>query len=101
MLFGSMACCFSATRLVAPQSTRKRHCDPVMRKQVLNRPPLPKASPLPMKRTSIAATLFEQMQADAQPALRRILERHVAALAANEIARDGEAEAQPSGIGIA
>ena len=53
MLAGSMAACFSATRLDAPQSMRKRPCAPVTRKQVLNRPPLPKASPLPMKRSSM------------------------------------------------
>src|SRR5579862_8629938 len=102
MLFVSMPCCLSATRLVAPQSIRKRQCEPVIRKQVLKRPPLPNASPLPTKRISIApAFLCQQMQTDAQSALRRILEGDIAALAARQIARDGEAEAEPSRVGVA
>ncbi len=46
----------------APRATtrrnrsRSRQSSPATRKQVLNRPPLPKASPLPMKVTSMAAS---------------------------------------------
>ena len=41
------------------------------------------------------------MQPGAQPALRRGFEPQIAALAVHEVARDGEAEAEPARVGVA
>src|SRR5579885_3500646 len=55
MPLGSIPRCFSATSELAPQSISSRQCAPLTRKQVLNRPPLPNASPQPMNVTSTIA----------------------------------------------
>src|SRR3984957_15468961 len=103
MPFGSTPACFSATGVLAPQSIRNRVLLPATRKQGLNRPPLPKASPLPMKVPSMdgGPGLFRQTQPGAQSALRRILEQDVAAVAARHVAGDGPAQPGTAGFGVA
>src|SRR6185295_18896245 len=47
IVFGSMPCAFNATCVDAPQSIRNVLSTASRRKQVLNRPPEPNASPQP------------------------------------------------------
>ena len=62
MLFGSTPNLRIAISEEAPQSMRKRVFPSSTRKQVLNRPPLPKASPQPRKRSFIANPFYKETQ---------------------------------------